>query len=77
MKYWLVIFVLSDGAWVPGAEMPNPGWSPRQYESLEVCKTRRDFAANLVKQIGQTEAKHFCTQTPEATLAELEKAKAQ
>lgn len=77
MKYWLVIFVLSDGAWVAGAEMSNPGWSPRAYESLEVCTTRREFAAKLVKQIGKTQAKHFCTQTPGASLAELEKAEAQ
>ncbi len=77
MKYWLVIFVLNDGAWVSGAEMPNSGWSPREYESLEVCKIRRDFAAKLVRQIGKTQAKHFCTQTPGAPLAELEKAEAQ
>lgn len=77
MKYWLVVFILSDGVWVAGADMPNAGWSPRQYESLEVCNTRRDFAANLVKQIGRAQTKHFCTQNPEATLAELEQAAAQ
>ena len=77
MKYWLVVFILTDGAWVAGADMPTAGWSPRQYESLEVCKTRRDFAANLVKQVGKAETKHFCTQNPDATLAELEQAAAQ
>ncbi|NNF78915.1 MAG: hypothetical protein HKN05_12880 [Rhizobiales bacterium] len=77
MKYWLVIFVLSEGVWVSGAEMPNSGWSPRKYESLQVCKTRRNFAAKLVKQIGKTQTKHFCTRAPGATLAELEKAEAQ
>lgn len=74
MKYWLVIFILTDGAWVAGAKIPNAGWAPRAYESLEVCQTRHDFAANLVKRIGKTKAKHFCTQTPEATLAQLEQA---
>ncbi len=60
-----------------GEKLPNPGWGPRAYESLEVCKTRRDFAANLVKQIGKTQAKHFCTQTPTASLDELEQANTQ
>lgn len=77
MKYWLIIFILSDGTWVAGEKLPNPGWGPRAYESLDVCETRRDFASKLVKQIGKTEAKHFCTQTPDATLEELEQAEAQ
>ena len=77
MKYWLVVFILTDGTWVAGADMSTPGWSPRQYESLDVCKTRRDFAVNLVKQVGKAQTKHFCTQNPDATLAELEQAETQ
>ncbi len=77
MKYWLVMFILTDGAWVPGAEIPNAGWGPRAYESLEICQTRRNFAANLVKQIGKSETKHFCTKDPKATLAQLEQANEQ
>ena len=77
MKYWLVIFVFLDGAWTPGAEIEKGGWSPRAYDTLEICKTRRDFAANLVKQVGKVKAHHFCTTTPDATLEELKKAAGQ
>ena len=77
MKYWLVMFVLVEGSWVAGAKMPTPGWSPRAYDSLEICRKRRDFAAKLVKQTGRAETRHFCTTTPEASLEDLEKAASQ
>ena len=74
MKHWLVIFILTDSGWIAGDKMPNPGWSPRAYDSLEICQKRRDFAAKLVKDIGRVETKHFCSQNKNATLEELEKA---
>lgn len=74
MKYWLVIYILLEGTWTPGAEVSKGGWSPRAYDTLEICKTRRDFAAKLMKQVGKVEALHFCTQNPDATLDELKKA---
>ena len=73
MNYWLVMYVLLDGTWTSGADIPRGGWSPRAYDTLEICQTRRDFAAKHVKQTGKAETRHFCTQNKDASLEELEK----
>lgn len=77
MKYWLVMYALLDGTWTAGADIPRGGWSPRAYDTLEICEKRREFAANHMKRTGKLEAKHFCTRNKDATLEELEKEAAQ
>jgi hypothetical protein len=42
MQWWLNVFFLVNGLWVPGYEMP--GWSPRAYPTEAECQERRAFA---------------------------------
>ncbi len=77
MKYWLVMYILIDGTWTAGADIPRGGWAPRAYDTLEVCQKRRDFAAKHMKRTGKLEARHFCTQNEAASFEELEQEAAQ
>ena len=35
MKYWLVVYIMINGAWVSGEELE--GWGPVAYESEALC----------------------------------------
>ncbi|WP_038037116.1 hypothetical protein [Thermopetrobacter sp. TC1] len=72
MKYWLVVYILLNGVWTPGAEVKPAGWSPRAYPSLAVCEKRRRFAEKAVKGVAKAPSKWFCTRTPDAPLSVLE-----
>jgi hypothetical protein len=43
MKWWLSVFFLVNGAWVPGPDV-EPGWAPRAFQSEEECLARKAFA---------------------------------
>ena len=49
MKWWLSVFFLLNGAWVPGHEIQQLGWSPRPYRTEEECKVRKKFAEKSCK----------------------------
>ncbi|HHN67301.1 MAG TPA: hypothetical protein ENK15_04600 [Thermopetrobacter sp.] len=72
MKYWLVVHILLNGVWTPGAQVKPAGWHPRVYPSLAECERRRAFAMKAVKGVSKAESKWFCTRTPDAPLAALE-----
>jgi len=74
MKYWLVVYILLNGVWTPGAEVKPVGWHPRAYSSLAECETRKAFATRAVKKASRAAARWFCTLDREASLADLEKA---
>lgn len=40
--WWLSVFFLVHGEWVPGTEYD--GWDPRPYQSEGECQSRRAFA---------------------------------
>jgi hypothetical protein len=42
MPWWLNVFFLINGLWVPGAELS--GWAPRAYATQAECEERRAFA---------------------------------
>ena len=42
MQWWLNVFFLVNGLWVPGHEMT--GWAPRAYETEAQCLERKRFA---------------------------------
>lgn len=44
MDWWLSVFFLINGVWVPGNEVSPEGWSPRAYPTQEECLVRKDFA---------------------------------
>ena len=48
--WWLSVFMLIDGNWVPGDEVELQGWAPRSYESREICDKRRAFAEKAIDQ---------------------------
>ena len=73
MKYWLVVFILLDGVWTPGAEVKPIGWHPRAYPSREICEKRKAFAMKAVEKTAKAPSKWFCTTTPDVPLSELEK----
>jgi hypothetical protein len=50
MRWWLSVFFLVNGTWVPGHEMSPGGWSPRAYDSLEICSERKKFAEEACKE---------------------------
>ena len=43
MQWWLSVFFLVNGVWLPGPEV-GPGWAPRQYASETACLDRKSFA---------------------------------
>jgi len=45
MKFWLVVFILIGGTWVPGEEFE--GWGPVPYESEAECLASKARAENL------------------------------
>ena len=75
MKTWLVVFLLLNGQWVPGAQVKGGGWAPRAYASMAECEKRRRFAVDSVRHVQKRmiPMKWFCATSPDATLAELEK----
>lgn len=42
MSWWLNVFFLINGVWVPGHQID--GWSPRAYGSEAECIERKTFA---------------------------------
>ncbi len=50
MKWWLSVFFLVNGTWVPGHEIPQGGWSPRAYDSKKICLERKKFAEASCKE---------------------------
>ncbi|GEM_PF-6971411 len=73
MTWWLVLFVLIDGQWVPGADLTPEGWSPRAYDTREECMERRDFAEESLADLRNVDdSKWFCTRDRDAALSELE-----
>ncbi|ESR24073.1 hypothetical protein [Lutibaculum baratangense] len=42
MQWWLNVFFLVNGLWVPGQEFD--GWAPRPYASERLCFERKTFA---------------------------------
>ncbi|MCB1501688.1 MAG: hypothetical protein KDK07_18200 [Bauldia sp.] len=43
MQWWLSVFFLVNGVWMPGPEV-EPGWAPRPYASEQECTKRKTFA---------------------------------
>lgn len=67
MQWWLNVFFLINGVWVPGHQLD--GWSPRPYETKEECVERRDFAIDYCHR-NQLEYKAAWICSPEKPLAE-------
>lgn len=42
MQWWLNVFFLVNGLWIPGHELS--GWAPRAYPTEAACEERRAFA---------------------------------
>lgn len=42
MTWWLSVFFLIQGQWIPGSEID--GWAPRPYASETECMERKNFA---------------------------------
>lgn len=67
MQWWLNVFFLINGLWVPGYELP--GWSPREYPTQAECEERRAFAENECRATPlRYESRWFCS--PERPLLE-------
>jgi len=45
MKYWLVVYIMINGAWIPGEQLE--GWGPMAYESHERCLKNKARAEAL------------------------------
>lgn len=45
MKYWLVVYIMINGAWVPGEELE--GWGPVAYETKAGCLKSKTRAEEL------------------------------
>lgn len=45
MKYWLVVYIMINGAWVPGEQVA--GWGPVAYESEALCVESKGRAETL------------------------------
>lgn len=43
MGWWLSVFMFINGAWISGSEADVDGWAAREYQSREICETRKDF----------------------------------
>ncbi len=70
--WWLVVFILIDGAWVPGAEVTPEGWSPRAYETRAECMDRKAFAERALADLTNVrETRWYCTQDPDTPMEEL------
>ncbi len=77
MKTWLVVFILLNGQWVPGARVEGGGWAPRAYASAEECERRRAFAMRSVEHVRHrmVPMRWFCVADPDVSLKELEEAR--
>ena len=67
MKYWLVVFILINGTWVPGEKLE--GWGPVAYENEALClesKARAEaLQADLKQQNPRAYKKRFaCEMRP-------------
>jgi hypothetical protein len=47
--WWLNVFFLVQGLWVPGHEMRPEGWGPRAYQTEAECQERRVWAERQCK----------------------------
>ena len=65
MKTYLVImFLMTNGAWVPGDIVAPDGWSRIAYDSLEQCLERKEaFTRNMAKTEYKDKIKAICTDT--------------
>ena len=54
MGWWLSVFMFINGAWIPGSEADVDGWAAREYETKEICETRRDFTMRSLEQAAST-----------------------
>lgn len=43
MTWWLSVFFLVNGVWMPGPDV-GTGWSPRAYPTEQACLERKEFA---------------------------------
>ncbi len=50
MGWWLSVFMFINGAWVPGSEADVDGWAAREYETREICETRREFTVRSLSE---------------------------
>jgi hypothetical protein len=48
--WWLNVFFLVHGLWVPGHQMSPDGWSPRSYATEQECLDRRAYAERQCKE---------------------------
>jgi|LNFM01.1.fsa_nt_gb hypothetical protein len=48
--WWLNVFFLVHGLWVPGHQMSPEGWSPRSYATEQECLERRAYAERQCKE---------------------------
>ncbi len=48
--WWLSVFMFVNGAWVSGASLEVDGWAPREYETSEICETRKAFTIGSLAQ---------------------------
>jgi hypothetical protein len=62
MKVFLVVmFLMSDGTWLPGDLIAPNGWSSIQYNSMEQCEERRDVLnENMSKTPFKDQIKGIC-----------------
>jgi hypothetical protein len=61
MSWWLNVFFLINGLWVPGSELH--GWAPREYPSEAVCMERRAFAERECRAYPLAhESRWFCSE---------------
>lgn len=49
MKYWLVVYIMINGAWVPGEKLE--GWGPVIYESEAGCLESKARAEALQSEL--------------------------
>lgn len=70
MEWWLNVFFLINGVWVPGETLD--GWAPRSYPSEATCVERRiEAEANCRANPLSYEARWFCSAgEPALTLPE-------
>jgi hypothetical protein len=47
MRWWLNVFFLVNGTWVPGHEFD--GWSPREYATEQECLERKAFGERQLR----------------------------
>lgn len=49
LEWWLNVFFMINGIWVPGSELD--GWAPRPYPSEEICLERQAIAEETCDEV--------------------------